>query len=125
MEYKFRAWHWGVNEMLLPEEQEYAGKVFTWAAQGQPLEIMQWTGLKDKNGVEVYAGDLIESERGRVCKVVRQKYIAAFDTEFVRDGARDYDPEINYTYGFWPSLWHRHIQVIGNTFENPELMGSK
>ena len=82
------------------------------------LKLMQFTGLKDKNGVNIYSGDLIASDSGRICKVVWHDASACFDAEFVSDRSHTHDN----SYGFKCNLWGLCVEVIGNIHENPELL---
>jgi len=75
-EIKFRAWDRGNGKMSIPFKigdryitfSDHRDYVHLW--QHIPhIEIMQYTGLKDKNGKEIYEGDIIElgsGERGAV-----------------------------------------------------------
>jgi uncharacterized phage protein (TIGR01671 family) len=81
----------------------------------------QFTGLKDRNGVEIYVGDLIKNDHGRTAKVAWHNLSASFDCNFVSDdgSANDYEDK---SYGFHNCDWKRYVEVIGNIYQNPELI---
>lgn len=75
-------------------------------------KIMQYTGLKDKNGVEVYFNDVAEDEYGH-------RYEVVFEGDCLRcNGIRrtrgGHKPK-NRWFG-------RGLKIIGNRYENPELL---
>ena len=72
-------------------------------------ELMQYTGLTDKNGKEIYEGDIIHLKFGELnanLVVKWDKYMG-----------------LKYHNGGWTSMVHvdTHGEVIGNIFENAEL----
>ena len=78
--------------------------------------LMQYVGLKDKNGKEVYEGDILKDNYGRILLVEWYKYGFSFkaitETNFLR--ARDISQ--------WFENGERLPEIIGNLYENQELM---
>ena len=121
---KFRAWdkdkEWMVydvqdtydglwSERNSDEVNDYYGYASTFQSftDEEDFNFMQYTGLKDKNGVEIYLDDVLSDEYGR-------KYIVVFKggcvrCDAIRPGGKNR----------WIS---NYLEVIGNVYENPELL---
>ena len=116
-EIKFRIWN--------GEEMQKPCDTFMVATSGQIYNcglnvteiytLMQYTGLKDKNGVEIYEGDIV-----RKLKINNEKEITGVvvyhHLEYTTNPTYDY--KINSVLDYTQEI----IEVIGNIHENPELL---
>ncbi len=82
-------------------------------------EIMQYTGLKDKNGKEIYEGDIITTDLERYYLIVEYRN-GAFMLN-CNDGEEDYY-DIFFGTSEEPKKVYKYGEVIGNIYENPELL---
>lgn len=122
-EIKFRAWDKENKEMLDIQELDYENSY-----NGQPMIrttmyndyfdtedmiLMQYTGLKDKNGVEIYEEDIIEITRTCILERGIVKFInGCFCIKHKETLLMLYQCEIN----------DFKLEVIGNVYDNPELL---
>ena len=76
--------------------------------------LMQSTGLKDKNGKEVFVGDIIKCTRGCPHEVYLEK---EYGGTFIGGMPAIYLKGIKEGYA-----WTGHEEILGNIYENPELL---
>ena len=121
---KYRAYDGGsLNRMYQPDEV-MAGNGDIWIIDedsvagewivNNDIHLMQSTGLVDKEGTEVFEGDILHHQ-------IQTEY--TFIVKYDKDKGRWYGDGISRTYRiditkeFLP-----HYKVIGNIYENPELL---
>lgn len=119
-ELKFRAWHESDKCWYNPRfiEMNLLGQAIL--SHGiEQFEIIpasaieQYTGLKDKNGKEIYEGDILNDGVGHIGEVLFNERIGAFVYEWGECGSMFID------------LYTSDIEIIGNIHENPELLGGE
>ena len=85
-------------------------------------EIMQSTGLVDKNGKEIFEGDFLkDNETGDILNVQWREDGACFGVS-INENWQDYDWR---DFGELDMYDLENLEIIGNEYENPELLRSK
>ena len=98
----------GVYTAVLIEESFYDRRL----VEADEIVIEQFTGLKDKNGTEIYEGDILIDDFG---EPIGYWIVKFSDGGFVGECA-----------GVAESLFElTNLEVVGNIHENPELMEEK
>lgn len=127
-EIKFRAWHSGMRRIISAEELG-ADQMTILPSTGQFINVsgdfvsrstiypldkfvpMQYTGLKDKNGKEIYEGDVLMYTDA--CWANPKQATVVWDPDHAK-----FTLDAEYGWG----MIFEDIQVIGNIRENPEML---
>lgn len=116
---RFRAWLKEDKEMIDVDEMhfkngelDFIGNGIAWMYKKSDIVLMQSTGFKDKNGKEIFEGDIVDSEDG------------------ILSGVVEFRPDL----GMWTNSLLRYNnferlcciansrEIIGNIWENGELL---
>lgn len=83
----------------------------------EDIELMQFTGLLDKQGKEIYEGDILAPMPNDYNPEYTGNWIMTFDRgTFLAESVDD-------RYETWAPYWtEQQFEIIGNIYENPELL---
>ena len=119
---KFRAWDKETKTMIDVslinfEEHSILGGYWefgqTESIKFDEIELMQSTGLKDKNGKEIFEGDILKSNK-YITSVFYER--GAYCVKFSRT------PNTTVTMNVISFIEKYKTKIIGNIYENPELL---
>lgn len=129
-EIKFRAWLKEDKKMVNVETMDFTDKSMQYLKRSEiinayilrresddDVELMQYTGLKDKNGKEIYEGDIVLiklDETSTWYKTVVGFKKGAFIANLI-------DKE-DYVYIFHHGFTDDDFEIIGNVYENKKLL---
>lgn len=116
-EMKFRVWDKEKKQMSEPETLQSIILGAEKFNQYGELEIMQYTGLKDKHGKEIYEGDLLRWHDETLRVIWRTVGWVLLGPLFKRLGTKDGPCSEFNTMGYIIQS-----EVVGNIYENPELL---
>jgi uncharacterized phage protein (TIGR01671 family) len=125
-EIKFRAWD-KANKRWFSSSAIYLTQItggYHYAPENSKhVELMEWTGLNDKNGKEIYEGDFIKVDKD-VAEAfhVKEEGVVSFSR-----GAFTYGDSISQILPYFvraDDTTTLRGEVIGNVHENPELLNS-
>jgi uncharacterized phage protein (TIGR01671 family) len=129
-EIKFRAWDSERNKMIFTFDGEYEimvnsedGTIFCGGhlSNGDWNEppLMQFTGLKDKEGQEIYEGDILSTK-----VFIDGKWEDSIEPVIFRDGCFALDWSFSKDGSYWEILT-KEIEgkkILGNIYENSDLL---
>lgn len=110
---KFRAWNDEIKTLIELIPTEWPLQVLQ---NDEKWKVMQFTGLVDKNGKEIYEGDVVT------------QFWNPFKNPELEKGERGevkISPSQGVTVGGKPYWPHDGPEVIGNIYENPEFINEK
>jgi len=123
-EIKFRAWD-KINKKMIYFDGDILLATITNPPHKSDFIPMQYTGLQDKNGKEIYEGDIVDVVMHEdVCNPSTKYLIEYHNTGFYLKG-KDIEGDIGFIeiiliYG--DDCCIKSIEIIGNKHENPALL---
>ena len=124
-EIKFRVWNkerkemWSMDNLLdVDGTTPFQDILRNLNGEKDIWKLMQFTGLLDKNGKEIYEGDILDWGDNFPSVVIWSKLAGGETPGFELEEKGDYEYPIYHTL----SAYTNPFEVIGNIYENPELL---
>lgn len=129
---KFRAWDKLTDTVQDVLDINFKEKTVTVSQKGivwyrhdnlrsfEDVILMQSTGLKDKNGVEIYEGDIAETRKSDLTSVPHEMVggVVTYDSDYGM-----FKLVRKYGSKFHPfTIWLTNVEIIGNIYADPELL---
>lgn len=122
-EIKFRAWEDDVQFMNHDVQiAQRMGETFFEVSEGfgwkevKKENVMQYTGLTDVNGVDIYGGDICEYQDGEY------SFIAIIESDYVNWYLKGISPKDNFDINDYHDCGKSCLKVIGNIFQDKDLL---
>lgn len=120
-EIKFRAWYQNkMNYNITKAHYEHnamsghGGDLWDLDEWLKLSKVMQYTGMKDRNDKEIYEGDIILCTYHTAHNYIRKGIVEYFASSFILNWGDQTDENLDEVSA--------KLEVIGNIFENPELL---
>ena len=148
-EIKFRVWLKEKKKMVIVETIDFSEKSIQCLEKNEiidayllrttfleDVELMQYTGLKDSEGYEIYEGDIVEfddvfeDEYGEACDGFNRAVVKFENgeytlTDFLDENSQTFESVEDRNTSFKTLIESIEAKVIGNIYENPELLEAK
>ncbi len=124
-----KEWVYGTVAYSEDRKETYIVEFLEWNSKGKyagyrfyeviPETVGQFTGLTDKNGKEIYEGDVLLFDKNPLENFVVKFFDGAFSGVEITTINKPISEQIKMTAYYWSQFTHK---VIGNIYENKELL---